>query len=130
MSTIDLQLLERRRLLAFNTSFLGGVLRVVGGPDPVNITVTVSLDNFRITDAVPQSSVGAISLVGSGGADVLRIASNITRRTTLSGGNGNDTFVGGAGADVFIGGSGNDTVDYSARTGTFNISLDGSAAAA
>jgi hypothetical protein len=75
----DLQALERRRLLAFNTSFLGGVLRVVGGPDPVNITVTVSLDNFRIIDAndgstedVPQSSVGAISLVslfGDGGTD-------------------------------------------------------------
>ena len=121
-------------MLAFTTGFTGGVFRVIAAPGltPVNIRISVSLDNFRITDAndgssedVPAASVGAISLVGASGNDRLRIDGSIVRNATISGGLGNDTFVGGSGRDVIIGGGGIDTVDYSVYAAKLNLSIDG-----
>lgn len=126
--------LEPRRMLAFSTGFVGGVFRVVAaaGVTPVDIRISLSLDNFRITDAndgtsedIPVSSVGAIALFGASGNDRLRIDGNIFRNVTINGGLGNDTFVGGGGKDVIIGGGGTDTVDYSVYSAKLNISLDG-----
>ena len=44
---------------------------------------------------------------------------------TIKGLDGNDTIDGGLGADVFEGGEGNDTADYSKRSETLRLSLDG-----
>jgi hypothetical protein len=45
----------------------------------------------------------------------------------LMGGDGDDTLDGGLGADVLIGGAGTDTADFSARTGSVAVTLDGTA---
>jgi Ca2+-binding RTX toxin-like protein len=129
----ELQPLEPRRLLAFTTEFVGGVFRIVAsGASAVDIRVSVSLDNFRVTDAkdgtsvdVRAASVGAISLVGGAGNDRLRIDGNIFRNTTINGGAGNDTLQGGGGRDVLIGGSGIDTADYSIYAAKLVLSIDG-----
>jgi Ca2+-binding RTX toxin-like protein len=49
-------------------------------------------------------------------------------RSTLNGGDGDDSFVGGISGDVFIGGNGTDTVDYRGRpTNTVTGTIGGGA---
>ena len=68
--------------------------------------------NFPLdVDAGP----GNDTLTGGGGADTLR------------GGDGHDWLEGALGADVFRGGAGNDTADYSSRTSSLDVTLDGAA---
>lgn len=126
--------LESRRLLAFSTSLSGGVLRVIADNAGVNLRVVTSLNNFRIIDSrdgttedVEAARVGAISLVGGAGNDILRVAASVNRRATLAGAGGNDTLIGGLLSDVYFGGGGSDTVDYSARTERLSVTIDGTA---
>ena len=64
------------------------------------------------------------SVVGGSGSDDL-VGS--TAANTLTGGPGDDLLDGGPGADTLIGGGGEDAVDYSSRTNSVNVSLDGAA---
>lgn len=126
--------LEHRRLLAFTSSVSSGTLFITAGNVGVNITVSVSLDSFRITDANDGNSADhlsapilRISMVGGLGNDRLAINSDVDRPVTLNGGKGDDTLVGGLRADSLIGGLGNDTVDYSLRTTKLTVILDDAA---
>lgn len=80
---------------------------------------------------------GNDTLIGDSGADTLNGgAGNDTLRggagnDTLNGDDGDDTFDEGAtsnGGDVMNGGAGIDTVDYSARTASLTVTMDGAAA--
>jgi Ca2+-binding RTX toxin-like protein len=67
---------------------------------------------------------GDDTLHGGGGNDRLFGQDG---RDTLDGGSGNDTLDGGAGGDSVQGGSGSDVADYSSRSASVNLSLDGQA---
>jgi Ca2+-binding RTX toxin-like protein len=62
------------------------------------------------------------SLHGNGGNDVIRGGNGDDE---LYGDDGNDLLIGGLGADTFHGGAGEDTVDYSDRTQSVYIYLNG-----
>lgn len=101
------------------------------------------------------SKIKQININANGGNDTVNVASGITIKTTIKGGDGNDSLNGGGGADTLVGGKGDDllngnggddrfvaesvtdgrdtfnggagidTADYSARTFGVAVSLDG-----
>lgn len=77
------------------------------------------------TTATGTALTSSISVFGGAGNDTLRGGAGAD---TLSGGEGNDIFSSGTdpdGADTFNGGVGTDTVDYSARTASVTVTIDG-----
>ena len=72
-------------------------------------------------------------LAGGDGVDTLNAGAGADRldggagNDTLNGDSGDDRLVGATGADVLNGGTGTDTADYSARSASLTISLDGTA---
>ncbi|MEZ5099791.1 MAG: calcium-binding protein [Thermoleophilia bacterium] len=87
--------------------------------------VTVTLDDVA-NDGEPGEGddvrADVENVLGGSGADVLRGSAGAN---TLNGGPGNDVLDGGAGPDVLTGGIGVDTVDYSARTASVTVDIDG-----
>jgi hypothetical protein len=84
-----------------------------GRPDELQVDVG---DDGSPDFSFHRESFDAIVVDARGGDDVVRIddsagAFTDTIRTTIAGGDGNDTLIGGAGAELFFGGDGNDTID-------------------
>ncbi len=71
------------------------------------------------------------NIIGGAGNDSITgdIYNNILNggagNDTINGGAGNDTIIGGAGDDILNGGDGNDTLDYSDKTASIAITLNG-----
>jgi Ca2+-binding RTX toxin-like protein len=86
--------------------------------------------------AVPVTLIGAEGddvLTGGDGGDTLNGGAGADRldgaagNDTLNGDSGDDRMVGGTGNDVLNGGTGTDTADFTARTASLTISIDGTA---
>lgn len=120
----------------------GGADELSGGDDYDTVTyagrlvsVTADLDGVTGDDGAlfEGDSIGddVENLIGGEGADVLSGNSNSNRLTggngddVLNGLDGADILDGGLGDDIMNGGTGNDTVDYSSRTQTVIVNLDG-----
>lgn len=139
--------LEGRRLLSASLS--GGVLTITGTASADAITVSVSGTTLTVSDnGTPStftvSSVTSIVLNLGDGNDTATLAASVTAPGNFYGGDGDDTLRGGSGADTFDGGAGADdigdngassgqqggspvdTVDYSSRSASLNVSLDNS----
>jgi Ca2+-binding RTX toxin-like protein len=89
-----------------------------------------------VAASVPATLVGAEGddvLAGGDGADTLSGGAGADRldggtgNDTLNGDSGDDRMVGAAGNDVLNGGTGTDTADYSARTASLTVTIDGTA---
>ncbi len=129
-------------------TFHGGV-----GTDTMDYTartasVTVTLDDNANDGAIGENDnimidvenvtggAGDDSLTGSAAANVLTGGAG---NDTIDGGDGDDTLNGGAGNDIFLcgtstngadimaGGAGTDTADYSSRTSSVTVNLNGQA---
>jgi len=77
------------------------------------------------TGGTGAALTSSITVYGGAGNDTLRGGDG---DDTLSGGEGNDTFTNGTvadGADTINGGNGTDLMDYSARTASVTVTIDG-----
>ena len=86
--------------------------------------VTADIENVfggSGNDLLMTGTAGGLADGGEGHDTLLGQAG----RDTLDGGNGNDVIRGGLNNDSMIGGEGNDTADYSERSTTLWITLDG-----
>ena len=83
----------------------------LGGPAPVNVTVTGGTD---------QTISNIENVIGTDGDDTITGDANAN---TLEGGDGNDTLSGRGGVDTLDGGDGVDTADYSSAVGGINANL-------
>ncbi|HEX8911066.1 MAG TPA: C2 family cysteine protease [Humisphaera sp.] len=137
--------LEGRQLMSATLS-AGGYLEVLG--TAANDAIQVSRDatyvyvkENGVQSKFPAAGLSTVAVSGLDGNDVISVASNITVRAKLYGGNGNDTLTGGSGkddlrgeagddvldgglgGDTFNGGLGADTVSYATRTGPVTLNL-------
>src|SRR4051794_851691 len=110
--------LEHRRLLAVTASFVNHVLTVTGdasdnrvsiGRNTTNNTLVVRSGDATIK-TVSYNDVASINVSLLGGNDVLNIAPNVERPSTVAGGDGNDALNGGGGRDLINGNGGNDAL--------------------
>jgi len=104
-----------------------GTLHISGTPHADRITLRLSAadpnrlevdarDDGSADFSVDRTTFAAIDIAPGNGDDTIKIderngAFTTTERTTVFGGNGDDTFIGGSGAEVFFGGRGNDFTD-------------------
>src|SRR4051794_16561473 len=120
---------ESRCLMASNltaTLDLGGVLRVEGtpaadqivfsrpSPEKLSITAVRILYKGSLSSDVPTGAISRIEVRALGGDDVVRpdgSAKGLPIRTSIDGGDGNDTLYGVTGKDSLFGGAGDDTLD-------------------
>jgi Ca2+-binding RTX toxin-like protein len=124
-TSIDIVSYDKRTAVVTATVGANGV--VTGGD-----TDTINANCEGITggtqDDVLTGDTGANVLSGGPGNDELV---GLDGADTLNGNDGNDTFDEGAtpnGGDIFNGGAGTDVVDYSARTASLTVTMDGSSA--
>jgi Ca2+-binding RTX toxin-like protein len=145
-----LEPLETRILLALAVSVDKGTLLISGTDGPDIIAVSLSFDLIQLsvsinsaTFSTPAADIKKINILAGAGNDRVTFADGIRITADIHGGDGNDflsggsksnrlfgeaghdTLAGGTGKDFFSGGGGIDTVDYSARTDSLHISLDG-----
>ncbi|HEX3357647.1 MAG TPA: calcium-binding protein [Tepidisphaeraceae bacterium] len=119
------ELLEMRALLAGFTSLTSkGTLIVSGtsGDDRIEVSINgTSVD--AVLNGNPEShdlsSVRRVRVEGLDGNDSIMVVGAL--RSTLLGGDGNDSLIGGAGDDTLAGGDGNNLYDYSGRTSAFEF---------
>ncbi len=126
---VPVEVLESRDVPSATLS--GGVLNIVGSSraDTVVVTLTpgdpTKLDvnengRHRVFNA---SQVTSIKANGNSGNDLIEIDQSngqITARTTLLGGAGNDTLIGGGGVDSLDGGNGDDLLRGQAGNDVLN----------
>jgi len=93
----------------------GGVLDIVGGRDADHIDVRMGKGQNLVVEAegkrigaFPIGSVQSIQVHGFAGNDVVTVSPEITIKSLIDGGAGNDRLFGGSGADILLGGIGND----------------------
>jgi hemolysin type calcium-binding protein len=112
---------------AVNANVGNGTLHISGTPHADRITLRLSprdpnqlevdaRDNGSADFSFDRSTFVAIDVAAGNGDDTIKIderngAFTTTERTTVFGGNGDDTFIGGSGAEIFFGGRGNDFTD-------------------
>jgi Ca2+-binding RTX toxin-like protein len=126
--------------LAAGTAVLtSGVLTLTGTENSETLSITKSGTTLTakigsVTKTFSEASVTSISIDAKGGNDTVSIASTITKPSVILGGTGNDNITGGGGADKvdggtgadrIAGGGGTDTVNYSTRTASVFVFLDG-----
>jgi Ca2+-binding RTX toxin-like protein len=118
-----------------------GILTMTGGTGADTMSVVTSGTNLiakvgATSKTVATSSVTQIQIAGNDGNDTISIASTVNKPSTITGGTGNDTITGGGGndmidggtgADIMNGGGGIDTADYSSRSASVNVFIDGRA---
>ena len=126
--------LEVRRMLAASLS--GSVLVITGtsGDDTIAVTQGTNI-SVNLNGATQNFKLGAVTKIrveGGDGHDSIDLGADVTRRSTIIGGEGNDTLTGGnvtdiikggAGADRVRGGYGNDTIG--GGTGDDNLAGQG-----
>ncbi len=98
-------------------SLSGTVLKITGtgGDDEITITrgSSISVNINGETTKFKASKVNTIKVNGGDGHDEIRLGSGatvVTLRTTITGGEGNDTIFGGSGADSIKGQDGADSI--------------------
>ena len=112
---------------AVSATVSDGTLQISGTPHADRITLRLSTadpnrlevdarDDGSADFSVDRRTFAAIDIAAGNGDDTIKIderngAFTTTERTTVFGGNGDDTFIGGSGAEVFFGGRGNDFTD-------------------
>src|SRR4051812_48496134 len=111
MSRDFVQALEDRRLLSASIS--NGVVSVYGGTgaDTISITKTNTDLVTKVNTVVKSFKLTAVTKIvinANGGNDKVTVATNITKPTTINGGDGADNISGGGGIDTIHGGAGND----------------------
>jgi Ca2+-binding RTX toxin-like protein len=90
------------------------VLRLqAGAPEILEVDVG---DDGSADFSFKRAHIAAIDVDAGGGNDLVRMdegngAFTNTIRTTIEGGDGNDTLLGGSGAETLVGGDGNDSAD-------------------
>jgi Ca2+-binding RTX toxin-like protein len=145
-----IQLLEERCLLALVVAVDKGVLLVQGtrGPDQITIDQTDTAIVVTINESTfttPLKGIKSLKIWGDAGNDLITLTPVVAKPAEVRGGAGDDTLVGpdfpctllgeagndtlrgGAAGDVLAGGPGIDTADYSLRSSSLRISLDGKA---
>jgi len=91
-----------------------GVLTVLGSRGGDQITLFKTLNNVQVIGdgqrigSFAAAAVTTIEVFGGRGNDLVSIASNLTTRSLVDGGIGNDQLFGGNGPTVLVGGPGND----------------------
>jgi hypothetical protein len=133
MSRDFIQSLEDRRLLS--ASLGGTTLTVTGGSGVDNIAITKNATSLLVkqngvTKSFKLSAVAKIVVNAGAGNDTVNVAADITKPSTLNGGDGNDTLGGGGGNDSVNGGAGADKVKGNGGAdteigGTGDDNLDG-----
>src|SRR4051812_5615394 len=103
--------LEDRTVPAVTAALVNGNLTVLG--DGAANGIAIGLTSGQVTvsgvaQTFPAASVGAITVDGGSGDDVITVSAAVLTPTLLFGGQGNDTLTGGGGADQLFGGLGND----------------------
>ena len=83
------------------------------GNDTISVTKGPAGTTVLTINGVPYvitGSVTGIAIDGVAGNDLIKVSTQLTIPTTLTGGAGNDTLRGGSGVDVLLGGDGDDAL--------------------
>ena len=110
--------LEGRRLLAVTVANVDGILTLTG--DAANDAISINIAgpgsdlqvgvNDQPVQTFARNDVGRISIDAGGGDDSVEIAGDVDIRSTIVGGDGNDSLSGGRGSDFIFGGAGDDVI--------------------
>ena len=122
-STLRLEALEDRKLMAISVMTIGNLGDLVIGCDDANDNITVyqSGSNTMVRSINPAGvstvrnlgpSITKLSIYATGGDDTVN--NNTHLPATIYGGNGNDTLKGGSSADLILGEAGNDNIQGNA----------------
>lgn len=95
------------KALVVNGTTLGDTITI----KPLGTSTTTYVVTINGTPHVVSGVTGRILVYGQDGDDTINLSTTVTRRTWLSGGNGNDTILGGNGVDWISGGLGNDILN-------------------
>jgi len=87
-------------------------------------SLTVKTLDLAVTTTTASGATDARAVTGAG--LIHETLTGTSAADSLAGGAGADLFIGGGGADTLDGGAGIDTVDYSGRTGSLLLTLNGS----
>ncbi len=111
------------------------VVTGTNGLDTITVLPNGSVANsFKVTvngvTQIVSGVTGRVLVFGQDNNDTITVSTATTRRTFLSGGNGDDKLTGGAGIDYLSGGAGNNildggtgTADTVVETGDFSMTL-------